>query len=60
MTRWQRSVPVYGVPVFNRGFWGLLIVFADRCGIDRFPRSRRPGTHLRNVRPLRLGSLENL
>jgi len=26
MTRWERSVPVYGVPVLNRGFWGLLIV----------------------------------
>jgi Ni/Fe-hydrogenase subunit HybB-like protein len=25
MTRWERSVPVYGVPVLNRGFWGLLI-----------------------------------
>ncbi len=26
MTQWERSVPVYGVPVLNRGFWGLLIV----------------------------------
>ena len=26
MTKWQRSVPVYGVPVLNQGFWGLLIV----------------------------------
>jgi Ni/Fe-hydrogenase subunit HybB-like protein len=26
MTRWERNVPVYGVPVLNRGFWGLLIV----------------------------------
>jgi len=26
MTKWQRSVPVYGVPVLNRGFWGLLIL----------------------------------
>lgn len=25
MTRWERSVPVYGVPVLNRGFWALLI-----------------------------------
>jgi Ni/Fe-hydrogenase subunit HybB-like protein len=29
MTRWERSVPVYGVPVITRGFWALLalIVF---------------------------------
>ncbi len=26
MTRWERSVPVYGVPVLNRGFWILLFV----------------------------------
>jgi Ni/Fe-hydrogenase subunit HybB-like protein len=25
MTRWERSVPVYGVPVLNRGFWVLLL-----------------------------------
>lgn len=25
MTHWERSVPVYGVPVLNRGFWGLLV-----------------------------------
>jgi len=24
MTRWERSVPVYGVPVLTRGFWALL------------------------------------
>ena len=28
MTRWERSVPVYGVPVLTRGFWGLLAVIA--------------------------------
>jgi Ni/Fe-hydrogenase subunit HybB-like protein len=28
MTKWQRSVPVYGIPVLNRGFWCLLIVIA--------------------------------
>jgi len=24
MTRWDRSVPVYGVPVITRGFWAML------------------------------------
>ncbi len=28
MTRWERSVPVYGVPVLTRGFWGLCILIA--------------------------------
>ena len=28
MTRWERSVPVYGVPVFTRGFWALLVLIA--------------------------------
>ena len=28
MTRWERSVPVYGVPVLTRGFWALLAVIA--------------------------------
>ncbi len=28
MTRWQRSVPVYGVPVLTRGFWGLAALIA--------------------------------
>ncbi len=28
MTRWERSVPVYNVPVFNRGFWALALLVA--------------------------------
>ncbi len=28
MTRWERSVPVYGVPVFTRGFWALVVLIA--------------------------------
>ena len=28
MTRWERSVPVYGVPVITRGFWALLALIA--------------------------------
>jgi len=28
MTKWQRSVPVYGVPVLTRGFWALLALIA--------------------------------
>ncbi len=28
MTRWERSVPVYGVPVLTRGFWALLALIA--------------------------------
>ena len=28
MTRWERSVPVYGIPVLTRGFWGLCLFIA--------------------------------
>jgi Ni/Fe-hydrogenase subunit HybB-like protein len=28
MTRWERSVPVYGVPVITRGFWVLCALIA--------------------------------
>lgn len=28
MTRWERSVPVYGVPVLTRGFWALAAFIA--------------------------------
>ena len=28
MTRWERSVPVYGIPVLTRGFWALCALIA--------------------------------
>ena len=33
MTRWERSVPVYGVPVITRGFWALLALIAVGLGL---------------------------
>ena len=33
MTRWERSVPVYGVPVITRGFWALLGLIAVGLGL---------------------------
>lgn len=36
MTRWERSVPVYGIPVLNRGFWALLITVAIAFVLSAF------------------------
>ena len=60
MTRWERSVPVYGVPVLTRGFWALLVVIAIGMVLTAVREVVGLGASFRNVRPLRLGTLENL
>ena len=61
MTRWERSVPVYGIPVLTRGFWGLCLFIAFGLVLTGYREVVGLGAQcFRHVRPLRLGTLENL
>ena len=40
--RWERAVPVYGFPLVNGFFLGLLGLVIIALGSDRVSRARRP------------------